>query len=106
MLSNDSPNTQHKALLKWTQKMITLCEPAAVHWCDGSQTEADALFAAMVERGMCIKLNEQKRPNSYLFRSDPNDVARVESKTLSARKTSMLQGPPITGKSPARCVAR
>ena len=62
--------------------MITLCEPAAVHWCDGSQTEADALFAAMVERGMCIKLNEQKRPNSYLFRSDPNDVARVESKTF------------------------
>ena len=82
MSTNDTPKTTHKALLKWAEKMISLCEPAAVHWCDGSQDEADSLFAAMVEKGMCVKLNEQKRPNSYLFRSDPNDVARVESKTF------------------------
>ena len=93
MATNDNPNTQHQALLKWTEKMITLCEPAAVHWCDGSQNEADGLFAAMVEKGMCVKLNEAKRPNSYLFRSDPNDVARVESKTYICSQNKHAAGP-------------
>ena len=73
--------------------MISLCEPADVHWCDGSQNEADGLFAAMVEKGMCVKLNEQKRPNSYLFRSDPNDVARVESKTFICSQNKDGAGP-------------
>jgi len=73
--------------------MISLCEPADVHWCDGSQNEADSLFAAMVQKGMCVKLNEQKRPNSYLFRSDPNDVARVESKTFICSQNKDGAGP-------------
>jgi len=93
MPRTDSPKTTHKALLKWTEKMISLCEPADVHWCDGSQNEADGLFAAMVEKGMCVKLNEQKRPNSYLFRSDPNDVARVESKTFICSQNKDGAGP-------------
>ena len=93
MPRTDSPKTTHKALLKWTEKMISLCEPADVHWCDGSQKEADGLFAAMVEKGMCVKLNEQKRPNSYLFRSDPNDVARVESKTFICSQNKDGAGP-------------
>ncbi len=90
---NDVPKTTHKALLKWAEKMISLCEPAAVHWCDGSQDEANRLFAAMVQRGMCVSLNEQKRPNSYLFRSDPNDVARVESKTFICSQNKDDAGP-------------
>jgi phosphoenolpyruvate carboxykinase (GTP) len=73
--------------------MISLCEPAEVHWCDGSQNEADGLFVAMVQKGMCVKLNEQKRPNSYLFRSDPNDVARVESKTFICSQNKDGAGP-------------
>ena len=93
MSTNDTPKTTHKALLKWTEKMISLCEPADVHWCDGSQNEADSLFAAMVKKGMCVKLNEQKRPNSYLFRSDPNDVARVESKTFICSQNKDGAGP-------------
>ena len=93
MPRTDSPKTTHKALLKWTEKMISLCEPADVHWCDGSQNEPDGLFAAMVEKGMCVKLNEQKRPNSYLFRSDPNDVARVESKTFICSQNKDGAGP-------------
>lgn len=93
MSTNDTPKTTHKALLKWTEKMISLCEPAEVHWCDGSQNEADGLFVAMVQKGMCVKLNEQKRPNSYLFRSDPNDVARVESKTFICSQNKDGAGP-------------
>jgi phosphoenolpyruvate carboxykinase (GTP) len=75
------PKTSHKALLKWVDKMVALCEPDSVHWCDGSQGEADALFEKMIQAGSCVRLNPEKRPNSYLFRSDPRDVARVESKT-------------------------
>ncbi len=93
MSTSTPPKTDHKALLKWVDKMITLCEPESVHWCDGSRKEADALFAAMVAKGMCVKLNEAKRPNSYLFRSDPNDVARVESKTFICSQNKDGAGP-------------
>tara|TARA_Y200000002_G_scaffold247773_1_gene205132 strand:+ start:2221 stop:4023 length:1803 start_codon:yes stop_codon:yes gene_type:complete len=88
-----SSHTSHKALLKWVKKMASMCEPDAVHWCDGSQEEADLLFEMMVERDMCIKLNEAKRPNSYLFRSNPADVARVESKTFICSQSKDTAGP-------------
>jgi phosphoenolpyruvate carboxykinase (GTP) len=82
MKSNPAAKTNHPALLKWLDKMIDMCQPDAIHWCDGSQQEADQLLARMVAEGRCIKLNEKLRPNSYLFRSDPRDVARVESRTF------------------------
>lgn len=85
--------THHKALLKWIDKMITLCKPDRVHWCDGSQEEADALFKLMVDKGMCIKLNEKLRPNSYLFRSDVRDVARIESRTFICSNSKDDAGP-------------
>lgn len=88
-----TPKTKHKALLKWVDKMVAICEPDAVHWCDGSQEEADGLFAMMEEKGMCVKLNEALRPNSYLFRSDPRDVARVESKTFICSQNRHGAGP-------------
>lgn len=84
---------QHKGLLKWVEKMTTMCQPDRVHWCTGSQEEADALFDAMVAAGSCIRLNETKRPNSYLFRSDPCDVARVESKTFICSNSKDDAGP-------------
>ncbi|MFO8026758.1 MAG: phosphoenolpyruvate carboxykinase (GTP) [Opitutales bacterium] len=93
MSLTDSAPTDHKALLKWIEKMIAICEPDAVHWCDGSQKEADQLFAMMVEKGMCVKLNEKLRPNSYLFRSDPKDVARVESRTYICSQNRDGAGP-------------
>ncbi len=87
------PKTNHSALLKWVDKMIKMCEPDSVHWADGSQAEADALFDRMVAGGMCVKLNEEKRPNSYLFRSDPRDVARVESRTYICSNSKDAAGP-------------
>ena len=73
--------------------MVSMCEPSAVHWCSGSQDEADSLFAMMVNKGICIKLDEAKRPNSYLFRSNPDDVARVESKTFICSQSKDAAGP-------------
>jgi len=85
--------TNHSALLKWVGKMQEMCRPDQVHWCDGSQEEADTLFAQMVESGMAIKLNEKKRPNSYLFRSSPEDVARVEKRTYICSYSRDEAGP-------------
>lgn len=85
--------TNHKALIKWVEKMEAMCQPDDVYWCDGSQEEADRLFSQMIEKGMCLKLNEEKRPNSYLFRSDPRDVARVESRTFICSHSRDEAGP-------------
>lgn len=90
---NYQPKTNHKALLKYVDKMAEMCQPDNIRWCDGSQAEADALFAEMVKKGMCIKLNPKKRPNSYLFRSDPRDVARVEQRTFICSNSKDDAGP-------------
>ncbi len=74
--------TQNKHVRRWVDGIINLCQPDAVYWCDGSQEEYDRLMGGMVESGMATRLNEDKRPNSFLFRSDPRDVARVESRTF------------------------
>ena len=92
-MSIHPPKTNHAALLKWVGKMMEMCRPAAVRWCDGSPAEAADLFAEMVERGTAIKLNPAKRPNSYLFRSDPRDVARVEKRTYICSASKDDAGP-------------
>ena len=79
---NSTPPTQNKDVVRWVERITRHNMPDRVHWVDGSDEEADALFKMMIENGHCIKLNEEKRPNSYLFRSDPKDVARVEDRTF------------------------
>lgn len=90
---SQSPKTKHAALLKWVEKMVAMCQPDRIHWCDGSQEEANTLFAEMQAQGQCTKLNPEKRPNSYLFRSDPKDVARVESRTFICSNSKEDAGP-------------
>jgi phosphoenolpyruvate carboxykinase (GTP) len=74
--------TTHTQLIKWVNETIELCKPDSVYWADGSQDEYDRLMAEMVDSGVAIKLNQELRPNSFLFRSDPRDVARVEKRTF------------------------
>ena len=81
-VSFDRSKTNNQALLKWLDKMIEMCDPKEVRWCDGSDQEWEELCGLMISQGSMIELNQEKRPNSFLVRSDPRDVARVESRTF------------------------
>ena len=86
-------STTHPALKSWVDKMTQLCKPADVRWCDGSQAEWDELTQLLCDSGTFTRLNPEKRPNSFLARSSPGDVARVEDRTFICTRREDQVGP-------------
>ena len=102
----DRSKTKNAPLLKWLDKMVEMCDPSDVHWCDGSDQEWDDLCKKMIDQGAMIALNHEKRPNSYLVRSDPRDVARVESRTFICSYGKDDAGPTNNWEEPRKMRAR
>jgi len=87
------PPTRLEALQRWVDDVVRLTRPDAVHWCDGSDAESAALIAKMEADGTLIRLNETTHPGSWLHRSHPDDVARVEHLTFVCTTEAGDAGP-------------
>jgi len=86
-----TPPTKNSGLLAWVDEITKMGQPDSVVWCDGTKAEYDALIQRMLKSGLATPLS--RRPNSFLFRSDPSDVARVENRTFIASKLKEDAGP-------------
>jgi phosphoenolpyruvate carboxykinase (GTP) len=92
-LTDLEPYAVRDDLRNWVEQIASQCEAEDIHWCDGSQQEYDSLCNLLVQKGTFIRLNPEKRPNSFACFSDPSDVARVEDKTFICSRRKEDAGP-------------
>ena len=97
----DGAPTKHQGLLDWVRDIAALTEPDAIYWCDGSDAEWTLLTEKLVACGTLTPLDPVKRPNSFYARSDPRDVARVESQTFICSESQEDAGPTNNWRAPA-----
>ena len=100
------PSTTLQALEDWVAEVAALTQPDRVHWCDGSQDEADSLVAQMRKDGTLLELNQDTHPGCFLHRSDPDDVARVEHLTFVCTPERDDAGPNNHWMAPAEAHAK
>ena len=96
----------NQAVLDWVHEIGTLTNPENIFWCDGSERENEFLVAESLKQNVLIKLNEKKVPRSYLHRSNPNDVARVEQFTFICTPTKEEAGPTNNWAEPAETYSK
>src|ERR1043166_3495503 len=96
----------NQAALDWVHDIATRTEPENIFWCDGSERENDFLISESLKQDILIKLNDQKVPRSYLHRSNPNDVARVEQCTFVCTPTKQEAGPTNNWSEPGEMYAK